>query len=282
MDERQRQVAIETAWRNGRLRYKLNTRTMWLPVYDAYHALAPKEEYILECGRRTGKTSTMLLLKAEEAIRHMNVQIGFMAPVREKLTEFIQPIIFDLIQDSPRGKDFRPVYFEKTNTLYFPSSGSEIIFVGSQNKSYITLRGFKLKGFAGDEIAFADDMGYALSQVIRPALFDSQGKAIMGSTPPPSLDHDFILLADEAIAEGRYFHATIYDAGYPVEWIEKEKRKYLKGGKTEADWRREYMAERVVDASRALVPEWKPEYVRDIPRDEFFQYYQYVCSLDLG
>lgn len=277
-----RRVAIDAAWRSGRLRYKLNTRQCWLPVYDAYHGLAPKEEYILEWGRRTGKTSTMLLLMAEEALKRENAQIGFLAPVREKLTEFIQPIIHDLLIDCPQDKNFKPVYMEKTNHLYFPSTDAKILFVGAQNKSYITLRGFRLAAFAGDEIAFADDMGYAMAQVIRPALFDSQGKAMLGSTPPPSLDHEFIILADEAKAEGRWSHGTIYDAGYPVEWIEKEKRRYLKSGHTEADWRREYMAERVVDASRAIVPEWRDSMAETVPRDEFFQYYQVVCALDLG
>lgn len=279
MNEALRRKAVELAWTTGRLRYKLANRPMWLPPYDAIQAMPQKEEYVFECGRRTGKSSTMLLLCVEEALRTPHVQVGYMAPVREKLTEYMRPIIHDLIADCP--PKLAPVYNEKSNKLIFPN-GSEVLFVGSNNKSYITLRGFKLKFFAGDEIAFADDMGFAMEQVIRPALFDSQGKAVLGSSPPPSMDHVFIEIADAARLENRWFHATIYDAGYPLEWIEREKRKYLKGGKSDADWRREYMAERIVDPSRAVVPEWKNEYIKDITRDEFFPFYQYVCALDLG
>jgi hypothetical protein len=42
------------------------------------------------------------------------------------------------------------------------------------------------------------------------------------------------------------------------------------------------MAERVSDPRRTIVPEWKDEYELPVIRDEFFQFYQYVCAMDLG
>ncbi len=280
MDEAAKKRGVVAAWTAGRLRYKLNTRPMWLPDYDKIHAMPPGETYIMECGRRTGKSSLLMLLGAEICIQNPRCLVGYIAPVREKLTEYVQPIIYDLIQDCPEG--MKPEYKEKTCTLVFPN-GAKIMFVGSNNKSYVALRGFKLKMLLGDEIAFMDDLGFALDQVIRPALFDSQGKLVAGSTPPPTLDHEFIEMADAARALGFWCHYSVYDAGYPIEWIEREKKKYLrKVGKGEADWRREYMAERIVDPTRAIIPEWKDEYAIEIPRDEFFQYYQYVVALDLG
>lgn len=280
MDERAKARAIEKAWELGRLRYKLNSRAMWLPDYDKFHAMPAGETYVFECGRRTGKSSLLMLLCTEVCIANPGCIVGYIAPVREKLTEYVQPIIFDLIRDCPEA--MKPEYNSKSNTLVFPN-GSKLMFVGANNKSYVALRGFKLKMVAADEGAFMDDFGFALDQVLRPALFDSQGKFAIGSTPPPSLDHEFIEIADMAKAQGFYCHYTIDDAGYPPEWIEREKKKYLrKAGKGEADWRREYMAERIVDPTRAIIPEWNDDYIQEIPRDEFFQYYQYVVSLDLG
>lgn len=280
MDERTRRLAIAQAWKVGRLRYKLNSRPMWLPEYDKIQAMPAGETFVMECGRRTGKSSLLMLLGTETCIRAPRSIVGYIAPVREKLAEYVQPIIYGLIEDCPA--DLKPQWMEKTCTLVFPN-GSKIMFVGSNNKSYVALRGFKLAMVLADEGAFMDDFGFALDQVLRPALFDSQGKFVIGSTPPPTLDHEFIEIADMARAQGLWCHYTVYDAGYPLDWIEREKKKYLrKVGKGEADWRREFMAERIVDPTRAIIPEWKDEYVRDIPRDEFFQYYQYVVALDLG
>lgn len=269
------QKAIDLAWRLGRLRYKLNTRSMWLADYDAFHAMAGGETYVLEVGRRTGKSSFDMLIGIEECIRSPRCTVGYIAPVREKLTEYIQPILFDVLADCP--EEYKPEYIQKTNSLVF-KNGSKIMFTGSNNKSYVTLRGFKLKLLLGDEFAFVDNFNFALDQVLRPALFDSNGKILLSSTPSPQLDHPFHVLADKQKAKGLYKHGTIHDAGYSPEAIQKLREEYL----SDEDFRRECLAERVADPRRAVVPEWKDEYEKTIARDEFFQYYQYVCALDLG
>lgn len=271
MDDR----AIEVAWRLGRLRYKLLTRPMWLQDYDAIHAMAGGETYVIECGRRTGKSSLDMLIGIEECIRTPRATIGYIAPVREKLTEYIQPILFDVLSDCP--EEFKPEYIQKTNSLVF-KNGSKIMFTGSNNKSYVTLRGFKLKMLLGDEFAFVDNFNFALDQVLRPALFDSNGKILLTSTPSPQLDHPFHILADKQKKKGLYRHGTIHDAGYSPEAIAKLREEYL----SDEDFRRECLAERVADPRRAIVPEWKDEYEMVVPRDEFFAYYQYVCAMDLG
>lgn len=268
--------AIETAWRLGRLRYKLNSRQMWQETYDRYHAMAGGETFAIEAGRRTGKSSLDMLLAIETCIRTPRVIVGYIAPVREKLKEYIQPILFDALQDCP--DKLKPEYIVNANKLVFPN-GSAILFTGSNNKSYITLRGFKLKALFGDEFAFVDNFNFALDQVLKPALFDSNGKTMLTSSPSPQLDHPFHVLCDRQKAKGLYRHATVVDAGYPAERIQKFREESL----SDEDFRREYLAERVIDPRRALVPEWKDEYGTDEPkRDEFFQFYQYVCALDLG
>lgn len=268
--------AIETAWRLGRLRYKLNSRTMWLPVYDKYHDMPGGETLVVEGGRRIGKSSLDMLLAIEECIRTPKVIVGYIAPVREKLKEYIQPILFEVLQDCP--ETHKPEYLVNANSLIFPN-GSKILFVGSNNKSYITLRGFKLKALFGDEFAFIDNFNYALDRVLRPALFDSNGKTTLTSSPSPQLDHPFHVLADRQKTKGLYFHGTVVDAGYPAERIAKFREESL----SDEDFRREYLAERVIDPRRAIVPEWQDTYGEVEPvRDEFFPFYQYVNSLDLG
>jgi len=267
--------AVYLAWKLGRLKYKLLTRTMWLEDYDKFHAMSGGETYVLEVGRRTGKSSFDMLIGIEECIRTPRVIVGYIAPVREKLTEYIQPILFDVLQDCP--EEFKPEYIQKTNSLVF-KNGSRIMFTGSNNKSYVTLRGFKLKLLLGDEFAFVDNFNFALDQVLRPALFDSNGKILLSSTPSPQLDHPFHVLADKQKKKGLYKHGTIYDAGYKKTDIEKLREEYL----SDEDFRRECLAERVADPRRAIIPEWDDKYELPVIRDEFYRFYQYVVAMDLG
>lgn len=268
--------AIETAWRLGRLRYKFNSRAMWLPVYDAIHDMPGGETYVIEGGRRIGKSTLDMTLAIEDCIRTPKCIVGYIAPVREKLKEYIQPILFEVLNDCP--EKLKPEYLVNANSLVFPN-GSKILFTGSNNKSYITLRGFKLKALYGDEFAFIDNFNFALDRVLKPALFDSNGKTVLSSSPSPQLDHPFHVMADKQKLKGFYYHGTVVDAGYPAERIAKFREDCL----SDEDFRREYLAERVIDPRRAIVPEWKDEYGQIEPvRDEFFEFYQYVCALDLG
>lgn len=268
--------AIETAWRLGRLRYTLNSRQMWLSDYDAYWAMDGGETYVIEGGRRTGKSSLDMLLAIETCIRNPGCIVGYIAPVREKLKGYIQPILADVLADCPAH--LKPEYLVNENALKFPNK-AKILFVGSNNKSYITLRGFKLKALFGDEFAFIDNFNYALDRVLKPALFDSNGKTMLTSSPSPQLDHPFHVLADKQKLKGLYRHASVTEAGYPPERIAKFREDCM----SDEDFRREYFAERVIDPRRSIVPEWKDEYGEIEPvRDEFFKFYQYVNALDLG
>jgi hypothetical protein len=98
----------------------------------------------VEGGRRIGKSSLDMLLAMEECIRTPGAIVGYIAPVREKLKGYIQPILAEVLADCPAH--LKPEYLVNENALKFPN-GAKILFVGSNNKSYITLRGFKLKAF---------------------------------------------------------------------------------------------------------------------------------------
>jgi hypothetical protein len=191
---------------------------MWLPVYDKYHSMPGGETLVVEGGRRIGKSSLDMLLAIEECIRTPDAIVGYIAPVREKLAGYIQPILADVLADCP--KHLKPEFLVNGTKLLFPN-GACVLFTGSNNQSYITLRGFKLKALFGDEFAFVENFNYALDRVLRPALFDSNGKTVLTSSPSPQLDHPFHVLADKQKPKGLYFHGTVYDAGYPEDRIAK-------------------------------------------------------------
>jgi hypothetical protein len=42
------------------------------------------------------------------------------------------------------------------------------------------------------------------------------------------------------------------------------------------------MCEDVVDETLAIIPEWKDDYIQEIPKDEFYVYYHHYVGMDLG
>jgi hypothetical protein len=120
-----------------------------------------------------------------------------------------------------------------------------------------------------------------VEDVLMPQLLTTGGNLVLGGTPPRTPAHPFTRYAAECKAGGNYSEFNIYQAGYRPEVIEKFCKEA--GGKDSTTWKREYMAEIVVDEESALVPEWKDKFVQDWPRDqEFFRFYHRYEAMDIG
>ena len=103
----------------------------------------------------------------------------------------------------------------------------------------------------------------------------------MLSSSPEDEDHDFVEFAQKAELEEGYCKLTVYEN--PM--IDEATRNRLMdecGGPESSTWLREYMCKRVIDSSKAIVAEWKDEYVQDVPRDEFYRFYHKYEAMDLG
>jgi len=131
-----------------------------------------------------------------------------------------------------------------------------------------------------DEAAFVDDLEYLVKDILLPQTLETDGTLLISSTPPKTPAHEYVALALDAEARGHYVRKTIFDTDYPREQIDE----YIKssGGLNSTTFRREYMAEFVVDEALAIVPEWKNEYVQDIPRTEAFHLWHKYVGLDIG
>lgn len=224
----------------------------------------------------------MGVIAIEEAIRNPNYQIHFGAPYQNALRDFLLPIFRQILEDCP--EDLRPSWKQLESKWVF-KNGSYIKLCGANNGQFDNLRGNKSDLFILDEAAQIDKVDEVVNNVALPQLLSSTNpwkKIILPSTPPTTPDHPFKLYAENAKAIGAYSHFTIYDAEYPAEEIEAMAKKV--GGKESTTFRREFMAEFVVDSILHIIPEWKttPETVGEIEKDDYFQFYTIVEGLDIG
>ena len=124
-----------------------------------------------------------------------------------------------------------------------------------------------------------------------PALNKGNGYLELGSTPP-DVEHPFDQrYCTEAELGGYYFHATIYDAGYPEDqiaefkreagWIEQEHR--WKSPAHELTWRIEYLAERGLrNPEKTIIPGWQDKYIQTVRKDNYYPFFHKAVSLDVG
>ena len=251
---------IAEMWEKGQLSYKFKNRPLLARIRSAWRvSQRTSRKFYMECARRTGKSSLGLLLLTERAIRFPGTDHLYVAPVKNKLDLYIDPIYRDLFEDCPN--DSQPVFKRAKAVIEFPN-GSRIILVGSNRETYESaIRSFRLKTIFIDEAREIDDFQDMMDSAALPAVFDSDGYILISSTPGKTLDHILKDVGQTLKLANAYFHNTIHDVGYPPERIsefEKEtcKRNCTGSQKHSPAWLREYLAEWVRDESVLIIPEF--------------------------
>lgn len=275
------------AWQTGHLKYLL--RHSQRVLYDARNtALAASRKYVFCCGRGWGKSFYLFSSCVETAIRFAGSDSVFVAPVQRKVAEYLEPIARDVFRDCP--EDIKPKFYTADLIYKFPN-GSRIIVCGSNQKAFDNIRGGTFKKAAVDEGAYHDYLIELIERVLMPALNKGNGDLELGSTPP-DVEHPFDQrYCTEAELGGYYFHADIYEAGYPdaqiaqfkreAGWIETEHR--WKSPAHELTWRIEYMAERGLrNPEKTIIPGWLPKYEKVIPKDAYYPFFYKAVGLDVG
>jgi hypothetical protein len=271
--------AAVKSWHDADLVYKY--RPIQVRINEQFLAAKGKSrKFVLNCSRRLGKSTWMFMKCVEACLSEPDVEIAFVAPVQKNLNQYLKKITRKVFNDCPEEK--KPT-FNVQQTFYEFPNGSVLYVAGANRESYNQLRGYGLKRAAIDEGAQVQSLKELIKDVLLPALLDSNGDLLIGSTPPVTPDHYFKELCEEAKLGGYYAEYTIYDAGYPPERIEEWKRETIKKPSDLTTWQREYLAMFVVDAERALCPEWKPEFVQEWKRDSvLFPFYIKWMALDTG
>ncbi len=277
-----RENAIQMAWATGRLRYKLDS--LQRQVYDKIEECSGS--FYFNKPRRIGGSYLLTVRAVEQCLRKPNAQVRYAAPTAKALRKIVQPNLRKVLTDCPVG--LRPKWSTLEQEYRFPN-GSTLAIAGCDAQRYEDLRGTESDEIYMDEVGFIDDLDYILNDVLMPQVQQTGGKVILVSTPARSPSHPSVKLALRHMQAGRYFTCTVWDnPRFSKEQHEAFFRTLASGEPLESFYqtsmfRREYMAEFVVDEERAVIPEWTKrkqlELVQEVPLADRFDAY---VGIDLG
>lgn len=271
---------VADLWLHGRLQYKLKAHQE--EFYKAIKEFLNSNtgiKFAIECSRRFGKTFVLFLIVAEIGYSIANQKIRYYAQTRKDAIEIVSPIAEQIFSDLYAN---RPVWNETKATYNF-HNGSIIYLIGCDDiRSIDNQRGKQTDINVIDEAGTNYYLRYLYTSVIAPQILTSpNGKTIISGTPSPDLTHYFYDIAESCKMAGNYIMYTIDDNTS----LSTERKKAIideSGGIDSDTVRREYYCEKVIDASRVIIPEWDTKYVQENERDEYYQFYQVYESMDIG
>lgn len=265
-------------WAKGRLEWLLFPHQM--PIYKAIRGAMDegKLKYVLNCSRRFGKTSVLVLIALETAMRDSMRQIRFASQTAKELRKAVHPIMQIFLQTCP--EELKPRWNSQDQSYKFPN-GSEIHIAGVNNGHEDDLRGSNSHLNIVDEAGMVDQLKYLVNSVLIPQTLTTNAITILASTPATSPDHDFKHYYDEAEVGGFLSEFNVYDNSS----LTPEKIQQIKddlGGDNSTDWQREYLIKWVVSEDLDIIPEWNDEYIKMVDTDEFYSMYHKYTVMDLG
>lgn len=278
-------AALDLAWKSGRLNYLLrNTQRVIKEAWIVSKTIS--RMFYMECTRRLGKSSELLILMTEECKSAPRRKCVFFAPVKEGLLDYIEPIIDETYQDCPQH--LRPK-FDRQRFLLLFDNGSRILFRAANNKQYRVRRGLGAHLIGVDEAREIDSLSDLVYSVIMPALFDKGGYLIISSTPADTRSHPLYSIRSRAQLEGWFIGISIWDANrldpevYTKDRIDEWKAETLKDPDGQERWEREYEIKWVVNQRKMAVPEWDSKtMVQSFGRDAYYSFYHHYLGLDWG
>lgn len=246
----------------------------------------PTEDYVLDVSRQVGKSWLLVALALEQAFKLPGSIVKYASLTQLSVESIVEPILLQMLEDCP--DDIRPHYDGQSKVLAF-KNGSIIGFAGTDGKTYRRLRGPRAHLIIKDEAGFFDEPE-EVDAVLSPQRMTTGGIIIEASTPPVTPGHPFTARAMAMKAQGRYSHRTIWEHARMtreqiVAFLKKEasmRGLSLEEFQKTTTYRREFMAEHVVDESRAVVPEWGERadgLVREVVRPRWFHHYE---GFDIG
>lgn len=261
--------AVDVAWRAGQLWWKCHY-PQWL-MYQQFYSSTVDEE-VWDIARRFGKTVLEFVLCCEASIRKAGAEVKFATQTQKDARKILRGVFPLVLQDCPA--DMRPKWSTQTMEIVWPN-GSIIDIAGCDAGHYEHLRGQRADLWIVDEAGFIDELEMIVDSVLGPQTWHSGGRGIIASTPPPTPGHHFQQRYLGAKLNGASAHFTFWDnptlsLERKTEIVEKaarKKRMTLEEFKRTTHYRREFLAEFVADASRAVFPVLTEELSERLIRD---------------
>lgn len=277
-------------WRRGSLDYLRHAgQQLIAQAIDA----SPHREHFLLCSRRFGKSYEGMLRAFETCLRKPGIRVLYLAPFAEDGVKIAQDTVARFLPDCP--VDVEPEWKPGDEEFLFKNI-SAVRLRGTNNKTASRRRGGEADLILLDECGQMDDLEAIVEGVLRPMTLTTKGRIIYMTTPPDSPNHHSMVIYDKLFERGATSLFTLVDAPH-IEYEEKARILVDHGedparvpdilaGKAlpEQNYvQREYWCMRVVDSTRAVVPEFathKAEIVvPSYPRPSHFDAYG---SADMG
>jgi hypothetical protein len=264
-------------WRAGSCRHLMHSGQQAL--YDKYRAWEKVDQsadtqfvagsfpriYTLPIGKRWGKTSWALWLKAEDCIRRPGSKHRYTSAHQNSISEIINDVQQAVFEHAPR--DVRPEYRGKKGAqgagFYFPEQGpaaGSVIYLAGLDQNPDALRGQACDSDVLSEAAFIDHLLYVVKNVL---YHQYQGRKharmILESSAPKKLDTDWeLVFVPDSQQRGASYSATIEDN---PRLSQRDKDEFIAaaGGRGDPDCEREYFNVIAADPDENVVPEFCAE-----------------------
>lgn len=215
----------------------------------------PSRYLILNCGRRAGKSTFAALKMAEFVQKNPNSIVYYVSPSYRQSKSIMWNILRDYIPSHWVVKS------NETELTLWMANGSRIELKGADADPH-SLRGVRVDFLVGDEVAYFRNWKTVWYDVLRPTLIDSEGKAILISTPQGFNFWYELYNVDDTDYSSYTF------SSYDNEYIPRTELDKLKGQYDEETFQQEIMA-RFVRVSGMVYKEWDINSLfKQIPYDE--------------
>jgi hypothetical protein len=274
-------AAKQELWRRGDISWKLDSNQ-----YEIYRLIEANSsaQWVLELARRVGKSFLLGVLAVETCLKHPGERVNLCFPTTKNASEVAIPIINEICQDAPA--QCRPI-ITVNGHVTFPNKAYTVLFGSETTQDADRGRGPRAKRNLLDEAGFNPTLRYTLGSVLNPQLLGTGGGTILASSPPLSPGHDFCSIADAAAMQGTYVNRNVYSNDHLTrEQIDKflqqeagNRGLTIEEYQLTSDYLREFMAQRVIDSSYAIIPEFqknKSIIVQPHPRPTHYQLYEAI------
>lgn len=217
-----------------------------------YRFISSSKRPFVECARRYGKTTTILIHVLEELRRNRGWVCRWCEPLKNQAREIVMPEMDKLQKNCP---DHLKFHYQTTDSVYIGPGNSRIYLRGVNEDKGESARGPFANIIVADEYGSWRDPEYITQDVLAPQLLTTRGQLIKASTPPRNLGHAYYTEKAQALSEERFIQRIIYD-NKSLSDEDIEQAAADAGGKDSSAWRREYLCEPVADIEDSVIPEF--------------------------
>jgi len=274
-----REQLIAEFWRRGDLQYKLWNNVQRKIKLKLQDCLDRKTGMLfVNAARGTGKT-TLACNTSLEVIRSLTIkkpQVFFATAFAEDLRSIITPTFERLMEDKPPQIKITHVPSKK---MYLDHGTGGLMHYRGLDLKRNSLRGNYADFVVLEECQNIKSLGYQWNYVIKQLFRHRPNPLCMFiGTPPETPDHDWVELMELARLSDSYIELTIDEH----DMLSEEEKAFLMKDIRPDAIQREFYCKLVVDSTRAIVPEWRDEFVQEIEHDRFRPFYHNYNALDMG